>query len=249
MNYKAISILIFLLPEFFGCGQKQAEYEIHLHSIDQTFYPGHIIDGPDTSFNANRAFVDFTIGYLLESPSDLQYISNRALLPKLERIACDSFEFLVKGELPTDEIVEVHIKTAQFDSSKHIVTRCIDVKYSGEVKKIDGEYPYGGEYATPDREIIFFDIKVNDKLIGIPRSAYQNLFTPNLCNIHNFFRQIEVYASLDGQFIYVYIYGGDAADTYFAKLVFNKKKYLTKIVADYGVLSMHGSFRPNFIGY
>jgi hypothetical protein len=88
-----------------------------------------------------------------------------------------------------------------------------------------------------------------EKKLKIPKTAYQNLFEPNTCSDSHFDRKIETYSSLDGQFIYVYIYGGNAAGSYFAKLIFNKEKYLTKIVADYYSLSIHSSFRESFIGY
>jgi hypothetical protein len=204
----------------------------------------------DTSFNANRAFVDYTIKNFLEKPSDIQYISNRALLPKLKQTNCDSIKIKIKGTLPTGETVEVFIQKGQFDSTKHTIARYKEEEEYGEaIEKIDGQYPYGGEYSIPENEIHIFTIKVNGKQLIIPKTAYQNLFAPNICSGWDFDRKIEGYSSLDGHFIYIYIYGGNEASAYFAKLIFNKEKYLTKIVADYYSLSIHSSFRDSFIGY
>ena len=230
-------------------GQIQEEYKIHLNSIDTAYYPGHIIDRTDTVFNANRAFIDYTIKNFLINPSDIQYISNRTILPKIKQTTCDSVQSKINGILPTGETIEVQIQTGQFDSTNHTISRYKEEVYGDAIEKIDGQIPYGGGFDIPNNEIHNFSIKINGKKLKIPKTAYQNLFAPNICNETHFDRKIEAYTSIDGQFIYIYIYGGDGASTYFAKLIFNKEKYLTKIVADYYSLSIHSSFRNSFIGY
>lgn len=249
MLNRTITTLTFLFFSYVLLGQKLEEYKTHLHSIDTTYYPGHILDRTDTVFNANRAFIDYTIKNLLKNSSDKKYISNRTILPKFKQTTCDSVQTKINGTLPTGETIEVLIQIGQFDSTKHTISLYKEKDYGEAIEKIDGQYPYGGEYGMPNNEIQIFSVKVNGKQLKIPKTAYQNLFAPNICNDLHFYRKIESYSSMDGQYIYIYIYGGNAASTYFAKLIFNKEKYLTKLVADYYSLSIHGSFRDSFIGY
>lgn len=49
--------------------------------------------------------------------------------------------------------------------------------------------------------------------------------------------------------MYVYIYGRNAAGTYFLKLIFDKSKVIAKITSGYYALSIHGFFGKNFIGF
>jgi hypothetical protein len=227
-------------------GQNKAEFERHLNSIDSTFFPGHIIDRIDTVFNANRAFVDFTIKNLLAKPSDKYFISNRNILPKIKLISCDSIKTEFKDTLKTGEICLIKISTRKFHPEKNTI-----VKYGeyDQIKSINGTFPYGGHYTLPEREIEKFEILINGRPLTIQKKIYSDLFNPNLCENFGYYRQIEAYASLDGKFIYVYIFGGNAAGTYFTKLIFDKEKYLTRIIADYYPLSIHSSFRKDFIGF
>ena len=70
-----------------------------------------------------------------------------------------------------------------------------------------------------------------------------------MCNNYLFLRQIEAYESLNREFIYLYICGGNAAETYLAKPIFDHKEYKTKITTNYYPLSNHGSYRESIIGY
>jgi hypothetical protein len=75
------------------------------------------------------------------------------------------------------------------------------------------------------------------------------LYNGNICSNFSLFKQIEAYESLNGEFIYIYLFGGNSAGTWFAKLIFDHDKYVTRIVTDYYPLSIHGSFKSSFIGY
>ncbi len=117
---------------------------------------------------------------------------------------------------------------------------------------IDGQIPYGGFYGTPKTEIDQLNIEINDKEVLIPNSAFSNFYSPNTCEDHpvvSFVRKPEAFISLDGKYLYLYFEGGNAAGTYFTKLVFDKENYLTKIAADYYPLSIYGSFGREFLGY
>lgn len=227
-------------------GQDCQEFEQHSKSIDSTYYPGHIIDRTDTVFNANIAFLDYTIEYLLDKPSDKCFISNRNLLKQLKIVSCDSSNLVIEDQLKNGKSCKINVSTGEFQVSKHSIETNMD---SSSIKKIDGQYPYGGQYGIPEVEIKKIEIEVNGLKLKIPTNAYGNLFYPMMCDNYRFVRQIEAYESLNGEFIYLYVYGGNAAGTYFAKLIFDHKEYKTKIASDYYPLSIHGSFRESFIGF
>ncbi|MDF1694826.1 MAG: hypothetical protein P1U56_03305 [Saprospiraceae bacterium] len=91
-------------------------------------------------------------------------------------------------------------------------------------------------------------IKINDKDLQTSLANYQNLYEPEFCNFGGYQRITEAYE--DGDNIYVYIFGGNAADSYFSKLIFDKTNgYVASIVADYESLSKYGCFGSHFIGF
>jgi hypothetical protein len=227
-------------------GQDCTEFEKHLLSIDSTYYPGHVIDHVDSTVNANRAFVDYSIKYLLVKPSDQCYISNRNLLRRLKTVTCDSTTVTISDTLNNGSAFKLVLTTGAFEPSKHLVIMNAD---STTIKKIDGQYPYGGEYGNPSIEIKNLRIEVNGSDLEIPREAFANFFSPNMCESYRIHRPIEVYESLSGNYFYLYLSGGNAAGTYFAKLVFDSDQYLTRIISDYYPLSIHSSFRDSFIGF
>ncbi|MEM6380131.1 MAG: hypothetical protein AAF705_18200, partial [Bacteroidota bacterium] len=117
------------------------------------------------------------------------------------------------------------------------------------ILSIDGQYPYGGQYVLPEVEIKAIEIEIDGRSIHIPKAAYANLFHPEACVDNYFVRPISAYESLNREYLYLYIYGDQAAGSYFAKLIFDHTSYRTRIISDYGSLSMHGSFRGDFIGF
>tara|TARA_R110000868_G_scaffold43642_1_gene146595 strand:- start:29 stop:793 length:765 start_codon:yes stop_codon:yes gene_type:complete len=241
-----ISLVLLISWTSVTLGQNCHEFKKHLESIDSTYAPGHIIDRMDTVFNANRAFVDYTIKELLNKPSDKCFISNRNLLRKLDESFCDSSKTIIIDTLKNGNTCKVSLYVGKFKVSQHQLKTNED---SSTIKIIDGQFPFGGQYGVPKIEISKIEIEINGVKLKIPEKSYKNLYYPNLCISYGFQRKVEVFESLDGEYIYIYIYGGQAAGTYFSKLIFDQKKYLTKIVSDYYPLSIHSSFRASFIGF
>lgn len=242
--YLPIIVLAFWTANLYG--QECGEFQTHYKSIDSTYYPGHIIDRMDTVFNANKAFVDYTIEHLLAKPTDSCFISNRNLLNRLKTVSCDSSIVLIEDNLKNGKVCRITVSTREFQVSKHSIKANED---STSIAEIDGQYPFGGQFGVPKFEIGLIEIEINKEKLKISRKAYRNFFYPMMCDNDLFVRQIEAYESLSGEFIYLYIYGGNAAGTYFAKLIFDQKEYKTKIASDYYPLSIHSSFRENFIGF
>ena len=226
--------------------QDCSEYQKHLQSIDSTYYPGHFTDKQGKEMNANRAFVDYTIKNLLENPADKCFISNRKLLKKLNKKSCDSTSLYIHDTLMNGENCKINITLGNFEEVKHHILSNED---STAIENIDGQFPYGGQYGIPRREIRNIYIEVGGSALKIPIEAYSNFYNPYLCENRMLSWSINAFESINGDYIYLYIMGGNAAGTYFAKLIFDKTKYLSRIVSDYYPLSIHGSFREGFIGF
>lgn len=197
------------------------------------------------AFSGSESLAEHVIDKLLKNPSDQHFISNRNLLTKLNIERCDSSLIIVSDTLISSDKIKVEICFDQFEVNKHK----IEFSEKNSIHKIDNRFPYGGQFGLPQTNISRLKINIGNRTVAIPDSAFSDLFNVNVCNTYSFFRQIEVYESLNGEFIYVYLFGGNAAGTWFAKLIFDHQKYLTRIVSDYVPLSSHGSFRDGFIGY
>jgi len=190
-------------------------------------------------------FVDYAIEELLEKPEYKKYITDRNLLRKLHNKVCGDDYVLISDTLSNGDKCEIKIKLKEFFPKDH------NIKYIEEnefIENIDGKQPYGAAYGRPKMALKFLSIKVNNEDIRTQVEKYDNLYDLKLCNFGGFQRIAEAYE--DGNNIYIYLYGGNAADSYFAKLIFDKSSgYITSIITDYGPLSEYGSFTERFIGY
>ena len=144
------------------------------------------------------------------------------------------------------EKIEIELKSQEFDTLNR------SFKYqdkSNFLIEVDGSYPYGAVYGNkPSEELESLTIKIDGKEIETDIDKYRNLYEPAFCNFGSYQRITEAYE--DGENIYIYLYGGNAADSYFAKLIFNiTKGFVTSIIADYSDLSEYGSFGEHFIGF
>jgi len=229
-------------------GQDTTEFEIHLKSINETFSPYYPIDeyGSTDPTNANTEFVNYTIRDLLPHPDDKKYIADRSDLRRLERTSCDSSRVSFKDTLNSGETLDIELTAGLFIPEDHSIAIHPEHDY---IQSIDGAYPWGGVYGPPETEIQSLSISVNGKGLSIPLNSYADLFEPDLCDLDHFRRPIEAFTSLSGEFIYLYIYGGDNAATYFCKLVFDQQSYVTRIIPDSMSLSTYSCFRPDFIGF
>lgn len=244
MDKRTIQILILVSLTLTNCfSQNCDEFEMHLNSVN---YSNSRNRSGDSLYNPDRSFIDYTIQNLLIEPADSCFISNRKLLRKFKTEYCDSSMITIRDDFSDGDQCLITLKTEVFEPDKHMINTNEDSSY---VKEIDGQFPFGGQYHIPITNISKLEIKINGNQIKLPDHIYKNLYDPNLCEEDPFMRSIEAYESLDGQFLYLYIFGGNAAGTYFAKLIFNKNEYKTKIISDYYPLSIHGSFRKGFIGF
>ena len=116
-----------------------------------------------------------------------------------------------------------------------------------DYESIDGKFPYGGLYGRINRELSNINFKINSQQLELDKDAIPSINEPMFCEGSMLGNGIEAYQ--DGENIYIYISGGNAADTYFGKLVFDQTGFVTSIMVDYVSMSRYGCFSDEFLGF
>ncbi|MCB0852466.1 MAG: hypothetical protein KDD63_09600 [Bacteroidetes bacterium] len=238
-SFLFLLFLLFLFPILKG----QPEYQTHLNSIRNSSFK----EKTENGWIGDSAFIEFVISEVLDGPEDIIFISNRDLLTPLCIKHCASSQVSIYDTLEDGRIIDFHIEAENFDPESHEFSY-----FEGEdslIETIDGFPAYGGTFSTPKVGIKSMTAKIGKKKIKVPPEAYADLYNPNFCNNELFSQSVMAYPSLSGEYFYLYIYGGSGSDTYFAKLIFDKKDYIKKIVVEYADLIAFGSLRWGFIGY
>ncbi len=143
----------------------------------------------------------------LENAHDTIYIQDRRILEKIVNTRKSSY----------DENV-INYKTKAGDS----VYILFAVKPINHAENINYKKAYGIDiYSKPKKKVGGITIKWDDAQVAIPESAYANLYEPN---------SIEAYLSRRKKLLYIYLQGSDGAYSYSVKFVFDKKKYITRLI-------------------
>ncbi len=246
MNKQKRTFFIIISLLIFNCySQEKINFEDHIVSIKNQVLISHVLG---EGKNVNKRSVEYALNYLKKKGVKEKYITNRKLLQKidLQEYKDSSFIQFYKKVSPKLEI-EVNIKFKKFKISNHKISS------RGKITQyIDGEIPHGAYYkgVIPKLEIDCIELVINNKNVKIPSSSYANYYDISLDNMVNGYKSIEAYSSNDGEYLFIYFYGGNAAGVYFSKLIFNKESYITEIIAGYTQLLKWGAFNnPNFIGF
>lgn len=219
----------------------------HLDSLRAKYAVSFNEDGCDYG---EPTFLDYVINRILPDTSYTKYLTDRTLMRKLKLTACQDGLVKVEDKLDDGRTIMLSFITSSLDTNAHAIERKGRSGYI--VESIDGKYPYGANHWNENykpQRFNLVEILAGGEELTVPEDAFSNLYNVTQCRSDgwSWMRPIEVYTEDDQ--IYIYLYGGNAADTYFAKVVFNKDKYITTLVADYGPLPCYGAFRPNFPAY
>ncbi len=232
------------LIQVFAIALMGQEHQMHLASLRQAPFKQVTKQG----IMGDSAFVEYVLTYLLEAPEDEMFISNRELLPALCVSYCSSSEIVIHDTLDKKRKLDISIRLSPFDSAAHSY-----LYYEGQerlIKAIDGMQVYGAVDYLPRVQIDSISITWGKRELKIPREAYEDLYDPTTCFSNPIFHQpLSAFLSRDGEYLYVYIYGGRSTGIYFAKLIFDRKRYIKKIVAEYEDLLPYGALRPDFLGF
>jgi hypothetical protein len=172
----------------------------------------------------------------LVNPADSIYIMDRKKLERVAGMTCNGKVVMIKSTIQNGNKIEIKIENGDFEPTKHQIylNDTIPEIVNGrklynvlEVKNlIDNRYSYGIDGTMPETEIKSMSIKWNEINLSIPDSAFSNLYEPHLCL---YYLPIEAYI-FKNRNLYIYISGSDAAGSYSVKFVFDRRKYLTRIV-------------------
>jgi len=239
---KFLLIFLFQTLGLISFGQTP-EYLLHIKSIRQN--ESHRT--PSNCSLSDSTFLDYAISNIIK-PNELKYISNKLILTSLIINGCSKW-FVEMNDSIQGKSIKVVLKTSNFDNSINTIVKYEDPVLNHINENINGFIPYGAHYGAPKTQWTALNIWIDDQPLSIPDSVFSNLYEPNFCEFIGFIRNVKVYSSLDGQFLYLYVFGGNAADTYFAKLIFDHEKFIAKWVVDYYPLSCYGCFHDRFIGY
>ncbi|TVQ18564.1 MAG: hypothetical protein EA361_01290 [Bacteroidetes bacterium] len=125
----------------------------------------------------------------------------------------------------------VFIETGRFRPGSH---RLQYFQRSGYLLKIDGRYFWGIDGKVPQRRINALQVVIDGNAARIPVSAYNDLFEPNLC-IRMFISgrlecEAAVFASHDGERVYIYMRNGTIPNLYEVTWVFRNGKYVGRVI-------------------
>jgi len=206
-----------------------------------------IIGSIDGIAHNPKFFVDYIIENNLENTEDKKYITDRKLLKPIEVSKCDSNYILFSDIQINNNTYEIELFASKFIERQHeVIFRKSNNDYK-DYESIDGKFPYGGLYGSINRELSKINFKINNKQLEIDKDVIPSINEPMFCERSMLGNGIEAYQ--DDENIYIYISGGNAADTYFGKLVFNQTGFVTSIMVDYVPMSMYGCFGNEFLGY
>lgn len=225
-----LPLLLFLTSLLFA----QSEPEVHLHSIQ-------------ARSQADSAFLRYTLQQTLEHPADQQFIANRELLRSLCVSLCSHDSVIIHESLPDGRKLHLALYTSPFDPTVH--TYDYFPGPDSMLRSIDSLPAYGAVETWPRRQLDSLTVSFDGVPLRIPTEAYRCFYDLNLCDLDLFHQPVAAYLSLDGQYLYLYLYGGQGASTFFAKLIFDQERYLTRIVTEYAALRQHDAFRVDFLGY
>ena len=91
------------------------------------------------------------------------------------------------------------------------------------------------------------ELALDGENIIVDQARIPILLEPNLWGENKWLKGFEVFE--DGDYIFLYVRGGRAANVYYGKLVFNASGFITAILVDYVPLSMYGAFYDEFVGF
>lgn len=183
---------------------------------------------------------------LAQSP-DLMFVTHRELLRPLCVSVCSRDSVIIHDTLSdgTDFRLALYASTFEPDSHRYAYFEGPD----SLIESIDERPAYGAVDHLPTKQLDSLDLRIDGRSLMVPRSAYRCFYDVNLCQLEYFLQPVMAYPSLDEQYFYLYLYGGEGASTYFTKLVFDRERYLTRLVAEYAILSRSQSLRPDFVGF
>jgi hypothetical protein len=173
----------------------------------------------------------------MQSPKDTIYIEDRKKLERIGVLKCNDSLVTFNDTTKSGRRIFISISNTKFIADKHSLHLSDTVfKFIHNEKRIDylitrnlidGRPSYGTDGGYPNFEMNALKIKWNRNWLSIPDSAFQNLLETHLCLSY---LPVEAYITKNNKLLYIYIAASDGAGSYAVKFVFDRNKYLTRIV-------------------
>ncbi|MEM7658129.1 MAG: hypothetical protein AAF399_18525 [Bacteroidota bacterium] len=193
----------------------------------------------------------FVFQEILTKPEERRYFSDIRELEPVEMVACDSL-FIHYQDTLDGQAVELKLSLQAFDPETNEIT--YDEPEGGgtpDVHQIDGKRPWGGEYMLPNLEVSSAQLSINGQRLDLI-GELEDLFDLWMCEFEygEYFQPMPflVYDRANNVF-YLYLRGGEAASTFFGKLIFNEQQFIGRYLLDYVELSQTASLRRSFRGF
>ena len=194
-----------------------------------------------------KFFIDYVSPNYLEQPSHKNFISDRNLLRKLKTDTCSTNYIRINDTLLNGDKIKIEIRAGEFFENNHKVKLRRNEDAIIGYDLIDGKFPFGGNYGEIERDLQMVRCQIGNKNFDLDMNRVPSINEPTLCETNSWDNGIKAFQ--DNNFIYIYISGGNAASTYYGKLVLDYEKYITSIFVDYYPLSTYSCFRNDFIGF
>jgi len=119
-----------------------------------------------------------------------------------------------------NDSIRIKMNDASFEKQKHK----IEIKDNDLVEKIDGHYFVGTDGEIPRYEFKTFSVEIDRQKIIIPRTAYYDLYHPNLNGFTNGY--------VHNGTLYIIMRNSDGAGVYEVVFIIKNKKYIGRYVFD-----------------
>ena len=232
-HYFAIGLLLA------GCQDTDNTHNIHSETTDSSMIQAHLnhlrsvsrIGQVDGIPNDPPFLVDYVINNCLEEPSHIQFLKDHRLLNPI-CLEDGKEESLVWSDTLTDGGL-ISMKVSIEDISNK----------GWRDFELEGRRFFGGRngknFSTYMKSI---ELALDGENIIVDQARIPILLEPNLWGENKWLKGFEVFE--DGDYIFLYVRGGWAANVYF-----NASGFITAILVDYVPLSMYGAFYDEFVGF
>ncbi|MBI5373161.1 MAG: hypothetical protein HZA79_14150 [Sphingobacteriales bacterium] len=203
--------------------------------------------------------IDHIIHKYSNSRNLWSHISNRNYLQKFSslvlRTGVAKLSFEGKDTLEINiSVVEKGIEylgDIEYDSTNLPGIRAMEYDFR-YVKTIGGRPVYGFIYDTNKvTQIAEFSVTINQEKHTVDKSLLSDLFFPNLCEKYYAKNPVEAFLSPDEKYIYLYLFGGQEANTYLCKFIIDIElnAVVGRMLASFKELDFYQFNYIGFIGF
>lgn len=265
-SMKYLLLLVFTLSSIFVWSQDSINRNINESIISQIPMPCEIYQGEVISSKVNLTYkngkkiyylLEFVQDSLIKPPVNLDMVSNRAALQKLNVQTRTNNEILIIDSINNLDI-NIYVKK-DMDSSLNLVNTVTEFIFDDTLIYVltkDSLWPRGFNSNTLFNYYISeILISFDNNAIKTPIVAYSDLFSPNFTDSLLYISPLEAYYSAYNNCIYIYLFGyffdqDKQVNSYLTKIIYNLETgYVGRILAPQSVFDDFNCKCSKFIGF